>query len=482
MSRRRSSAVRSRPGRHRDSGGGRSQSTRLAPAERAPFEVTADKLSHDGRGIASHQGKTLFVEGLLPGERASVTLQSVQSRFGEAAVQTLLSTSSERSEPICGHYQRCGGCNLQHLNVERQLTFKQEAVQDQVQRWGRQVPARLLPPITSDHQGYRSRARLSVWYERGGQIALGFREAGSKQLVQIEHCPVLAPSLQAILAPLGQWLHGMQTKRAVTHIELLWAEPTLALVVRHTKPLKAPDLHALRALATATQAQVWLQPEAHGPLYDLRGEACDPRLHYELPEYDLRLAYHPRDFTQVNPQVNQAMVSQALSLLAPSATERVLDLFCGVGNFTLPLARRAGEVIGLEAVEAMVARGRENAEANGIDNVQFRTVDLEADLDRLTGPTGIGAIDAVMLDPPRAGAKGAMALLRQLSAARIVYVSCNPATLARDCQSLGGMGYRLEALGVMDMFPHTAHVESMALFIKGSSRLIVKDSSKKRAR
>jgi len=475
MSRPRPSAVHPRSGGHRNAGAGRSQPSRLAPAERAPFEVTVDKLSHDGRGIASHEGKTLFVEGLLPGECAKVTLRSVQSRFSEAAVQTLLSASSERSEPICGHYQRCGGCNLQHLDVARQLNFKQDAVQDQVRRWGGQVPARLLPPITSEHQGYRSRARLSVWYQRNGKIALGFREGRSKQLVEIEHCPVLAPSLQAMLDPLRQWLHGLQAKRAVAHLELLGMGLPLALVVRHTSPLKTPDVQALKALAQTAQAQVWLQPDAEGPLRDLDGQVSDPRLYYELPEQGIRLAYHPRDFTQVNPRVNRAMVSQALSLLAPSASERVVDLFCGIGNFTLPLARQAGEVIGLEAVESMVTRGRENAEANGIRNVQFKAVDLEEDLDQMTGPDGLGSVDAVLLDPPRAGAKGAMDLLRQLSASRIVYVSCNPATLARDSQILGEMGYRLEALGVMDMFPHTAHVESMALFIKDRSRLPVKD-------
>lgn len=432
------------------------------PVDHHPFELLVDKLSHDGRGIGNFQGKTVFVDGALPGEQVKARLKACHSRYSEAVVQELITTSPDRIEPICKHYSRCGGCNLQHYDLDRQLAFKQSAVLDQLQRWGGLSPQRLLPAIQSSSNNYRHRARFSVWYERDGRISLGFREGGSKQLVEIEQCTVLAASLNSLLTPLHTWVHELKSKRAVAHIELILADSGPAMVIRHTQPFKPEDLATLTELAKSCAAAVWLQPAAKAGLFDLKGEACDPRLHYTLTDFDVCLGYHPQDFIQVNAEVNRQMVSQAVSLLAPNGPEKLLDLFCGIGNFTLPLARLGTEVIGVEAMETMVARGRENATANGLSNINFIAADLEADLSHLLEATA--GVDAVLLDPPRAGAKGAMNLLRQLSADRIVYVSCNPATLARDAKELAEMGYTLEALGVMDMFPQTAHVESMGLF------------------
>ncbi len=465
MSPHRRSSHRTKAGRGR-SKTNHSSSGRRTSLDRRPFEAVIERLSHDGRGIAVHQGKTLFVAGALPGERVTVGLIADHSRFGEAEVIEWLDHSVERVQPDCPHYQRCGGCNLQHYHSQSQLTFKQASVLDQLQRWAGVVPGQLLPAIESPMTGYRQRARFSVWYERDGSLSLGFREEGSKRLVHIEHCLVLDPSLNALLMPFQCWLEGLQARRAVSHMELIASANGPACVIRHTQPFKAADLEALAALSSDEDVEIWLQPqskgEANSGLTGLDGRVCDPRLHYKLPEFDLHLGFHPQDFTQVNSLVNRAMVNQALSLLAPASDTRVLDLFCGIGNFTLPLARRAGRVIGVEAADSMVLRGRENARAHNLDNLDFVAANLEAESGTLVKLAA--GFESVLLDPPRAGARGVMPLIQQLSAERIVYVSCNPATLARDTRALADLGYSLETLGVMDMFPHTAHIESMALF------------------
>ena len=452
---------RSRPHNHRP----RRKAAAAAPLDRSPFELSVERLSHDGRGIGSHGEKTIFVEGALPGEQVRAQLTASHSRFDEAVSRAILGPESpQRIAPVCPHYQRCGGCHLQHLDPEAQLQHKQTAVLEQMQRWGGLTPRRLLAPLQSPPTAYRQRARLSVWYDRDGRISLGFREAGSKQLVAIEQCPVLTPVLDSLLAPLQVWLQNLQAKRALAHLELIAAEAGPLLVVRHTQPLKADDIAALQALAQSRELDVWLQAEASGELRNLAAESGDPRLHYSLPEFDVRLGFHPGDFIQVNGAVNRQMVSQAVALLADTGTSAVLDLFCGIGNFTLPLARRFKRVVGIEGAEPMVERGRENAALHQLDNVDFIAVDLEKDVRPLARQ--LGKIDAVLLDPPRAGARGAMGLLEQLSPQRVVYVSCNPATLARDAKDLAAMGYSLDALGVMDMFPQTAHIEAMALFTR----------------
>ncbi len=438
--------------------------------DQRPFQVQIDTLSHDGRGIVRQfaggldQGKrkTLFVEGALAGETVEARLFNERGKFAEAETLAVVEPSAERVSPFCAHYGRCGGCHLQHMDGQAQLRLKQDTVVDQLQRLGGVQPQRLLAPISAADRAYRSRARLGVWYEKDGSVTLGFRRRRQKQLQQIDSCPVLIEPLNCLLASLRESLQGLVSERAVTHIELVAGDCEQAVLVRHVKPLHERDKQSLALLAEQRAVAVWLQPKSGSQLHGLDGTVADPRLSYALPEFDVQYRFHPTDFIQVNAEVNRAMVSQALTLLAPSRTERVLDLFCGIGNFTLPLARRAAEVAGIEAIDAMVERGRENSRYNELDNTLFVAADLEQSFARQSWARP--GFDCLLLDPPRAGAKGAIDSIGELAVERLVYVSCNPATLARDAQWLARQGYQLDALGVMDMFPQTEHIESMALF------------------
>lgn len=439
---------------------GKAQDPSQRPEQRLG-EFTIDRLSHDGRGLSQWQGKTLFIEGALAGERVSARFVREQGRLVEARVDHVLEVAPERQAPPCPHYAQCGGCQWQHMTPEAQLAAKEKIVFEQLQRWAGLVPERRLPPVTSSSQGYRSCARMGVWYEKDGSVTLGFRQRQSKQLVQIEQCLVLSERLNQLLAPLHTWLIRDHSARAITHVELLDSDAGAALVLRHTKTPGERDLHGLRQLAREQDCAIWLDDGQQ--LYDLEGQVCDPRLGYQLAEQGLSLNYHPGDFIQVNPRVNQAMVTQALALLDLQPHEQVLDLFCGIGNFTLPLAKACAQVIGVEAVESMVERGRENAALAGLTNARF----MAADLTKLSAyqlEQRCGRIDAVLLDPPRDGAKELVSHMAQLAPSRVLYVSCNPATLARDAKILAEQGYQLDAAGVLDMFPHTQHVESMALF------------------
>ncbi len=433
-------------------------------------EFTIDRMSHDGRGISEWKSKTLFVDGALTGERVTARLLEEHTRYSEARVDEVITASAYRQTPGCIHFAQCGGCQLQHLNVEHQLILKQDAVLEQLERWGGVIPKHIAAPITSASEGYRRTARMGVWYEDNGEVTLGFRQRNSKQLVQVDKCVVLAPALNLLLAPLKMWLAELRSVKAVTHIELISGELIdsghgAAVVLRHTKKLDAADLAQLAVLAQQHGFTAWLQGGETSGLKDLSGAPVDPRLHYQLQEFTLELGFHPQDFIQVNPEVNAKMIAQAITWLALKGDERVLDLFCGIGNFTLPLARHCAQAFGMEAEESMVERGRENAARAQITNATFLAADLIKTSENRLYQT-CGKIDVILLDPPRDGAKEIIAILPQLKPKRIVYVSCNPATLARDAKVLVEAGYELDTLGVMDMFPHTAHVESMALFIR----------------
>lgn len=441
-------------------------------------EFVIDRLSHDGRGVASLDGKTVFIDGALVGEKVTARLVEDHARFIDARIDQLIDSSAERVAPPCEHFSLCGGCQLQYMQPAAQVAMKQKAVLEQLQRWGGVVPKHILPAISLGDHAYRSRARLGVWYEEDGSVTLGFRQRYSNEITPISQCVVLIPELNALLAPLHRWLTELRAVKAVTHIELVKGQDEIAIILRHTKKLADADVAALAQLATNTGCKVWLEPNGNLGLTDLAGQPCDPRLEYSVE--GLTLGFHPQDFTQVNPQVNQQMIAQTLQLLALKPTDRVLDLFCGIGNFTLPIAQQCAEVVGIEAVESMVLRGRENAERLQIDNATFIAANLadmtHTQLQRLGGANKEKGIAAILLDPPRDGAKDIIASIlrlgsgmgigKQLSPKRIVYVSCNPATLARDSALLADAGYHLDTLGVLDMFPHTSHVESMALFLR----------------
>lgn len=439
--------------RFQPSGGARAATLPAGKKQRLCIE----RLAHDGRGIAHEGGRTWFVAGALAGETVEARVLAARSQIVEARVERLIATSELRREPPCALAGRCGGCTLQHLAQAEQVALKQRSLADQLHRLAALEPREWAAPLLGSEFGYRRRARLAVRYDpKSRHLAVGFRAAASQSIVDVDACPVLVQALQPLLAALPGVLRSLQRPQAIGHVELFHGTAS-ALLVRHTQPLSEVDRQALRSLCAEQDTQLWWQGEGE-PQAD--GEAA--ALGYRLQDEALTLAWRPGDFVQVNAEVNAAMLAQALDWLAPGADERVLDLFCGLGNFALPLARRCAEVVGVEGVQAMVERATANAAANGLDNVQFHRADLSAPLGEASWARG--GFAAVLLDPPRDGAAAVVGQLRSLGARRVLYVSCNPATLARDAALLAQQGYRLTRAGLLDMFPQTAHVEAMALF------------------
>lgn len=426
-------------------------------------EVTIDNLSLEGRGVARLNGKTLFVEGALPGERVQVSINQVHKRHDEARLTALIEASSERRAAPCSHYQQCGGCQLQHLAPESQLAYKQTLVLDQLQRFADLRPEQLEPPLSGPDLGYRRSARIGINQRADGSLLIGFRRPGSHRLVDVDHCPVLEPRLNRLLSALRETLQRHQgALKQLTHAEITAGDESAVLSLRITRPLPPALLRCLAEICSAQGVQLRLE-ENQG----LRALPLPvPELHYRLEPLPLELHFEAGDFLQVNASINRQMVARALQWLAPTPEDRVLDLFCGLGNFTLPLALHAGQVVAVEGAEEMVQRARENARRNGLENVQVYRSDLSADI-RQTPWYSQGqreGFDLILLDPPRAGAREAVEHLIHYQARRILYVACNPSALVRDAHLLGEAGYRLSRFCVMDMFPHTAHIESMALF------------------
>ncbi|MFV8781424.1 23S rRNA (uracil(1939)-C(5))-methyltransferase RlmD [Microbulbifer sp. SA54] len=429
--------------------------------------VTIDALSHEVRGIARVQGKTLFVDNALPGETVKVRYLANRAKFDEAVATEILESAPERQSPPCPHFELCGGCALQHMQPQAQIAAKEKILLDQLQRFADARPDEVLPPLTSDTFGYRRKARIGVRFgrEKGrrGQLLFGFREKRSNDLTDIQQCPVMPAEFSGQIPQLRQLLEDCDEARHISHIEVAMGEDAIALVVRHLQPLPESDLARLLDFVRERSWHLYLQ--ADETAQKVFPEDGAERLHYQLPEFDLTLQFHPQDFVQVNFDINRQMVHRAVELLDVQPDERVLDLFCGLGNFTLPLAKRAKEVIGVEGATELTARARENAELNRIENVRFQGADLTADF--ATSPWARGGFDKVLLDPPRTGALELVRNIARFNPKCIVYVSCNPATLARDTAELIQRGYRLTKAGVMDMFPHTTHVESIALFERG---------------
>lgn len=417
------------------------------------------RLANDGRGIAFEGGHTWFVGGALPGERVEARVLGARGQVVEARTERILGASPQRRVEPCAHARSCGGCSLQHMPHADQLALKQRMLGEQFARLAGLQPQEWAPPLVGPEFAYRRRARIAVrWDAKGRRLEVGFRAAASQDIVAIGDCPVLVQPLQPILRGLPALLRELDKPQAIGHVELFSGSAS-SVLVRHTAPLGEADLARLQGFCLAQQAQLWLHG-AGAP------QPFDPaqRLGYRLEAWDLQLDYRPGDFVQVNAPVNEAMVAQALDWLAAQAHERVLDLFCGLGNFALPLARRVREVVAVEGVQAMVERAAQNAASNGLGNVHFFQADLSNPL--LAAGWARGGFAAVLLDPPRDGALPVVRQIGGLGARRVVYVSCNPATLARDSAELQAQGYRLEKAGILDMFPQTAHVEAMALFVR----------------
>lgn len=450
---RRSSTLRFQP-----SGGARAPQVPVGKKQKLSIE----RLAGDGRGIAFEGGRTWFVSGALAGEQVEARVLGARSQTVEARAERIITASSERREAPCRHADRCGGCNLQHMPHADQLALKQRTLAEQLSRLGGVQPQEWAAPLTSPEFAYRRRARIAVrWDAKARQLHVGFRAEASQDIVAIDDCPVLVQPLQPILKALPALLRSLEKPQALGHVEL-FSGTAEALLLRHTAPLTEHDLLRVRAFCVEHAAQLWLHGDGQPQADDANAE-----LGFELAHWQLRLAYRPGDFVQVNGLVNEAMVVQALDWLAVQPRERVLDLFCGLGNFALPLARQAAEVVAVEGVDVMVARAVANAQNNGLGNAHFFRADLSNPLaDETWAREGF---DAVLLDPPRDGALEVVRGMSGLGARRLVYVSCNPTTLARDAAELQQQGYRLRRAGILDMFPQTAHVEAMALFEKAEA-------------
>lgn len=435
--------------------------------------LQVESLDLEGQGVAHDAaGKVVFVDGALPGEQVRVRVTRRKGSWEKAEIVERRRESSQRVAPGCVYFGHCGGCRMQHLHVAAQVAVKQRALEDALWHLGKVRPERLLRPIEGPAWGYRYRARLSVrWVAKKGTVLVGFHERQSSFVADMRSCAVLPPHLSALLVPLRELIGAMEQRDRLPQIEVAVGDAVTALVLRHLEPLSEADRARLRAFAAEHGIQWWLQPK--GPDSVHRLDEGGAELAYTLPEYAVTMPFKPTDFTQVNHQVNTTLVSRALRLLDPQPGERVIDWFCGLGNFTLPLATRSREVLGIEGSEALVQRARENAAHNGLaGRASFAARNLfELTPDELVGH---GAADRWLVDPPREGAFALAKALAELQAQprapwrpprRIVYVSCNPATLARDAGLLVHQAaYRCTAAGAVNMFPHTAHVESIAVF------------------
>jgi 23S rRNA (uracil1939-C5)-methyltransferase len=426
------------------------------------FEARIESAGHDGRGLARIDGKVTFIHGALQGESVTFRYLNRRRSHDEGQAVAVLEAAAQRVEPRCGHFGICGGCSLQHLDPAAQIAAKQRVLLDSLQRIGGVTPQRVLPPIVNASPwGYRRKARLGVKHvARKGRVLVGFRERGSSLVADIERCHVLHPKVGELLPQLSELIGNLDISRRLPQIEVAIDDSQCVLILRTLAPPGGVDRARLAAFEADHGVVFYLQPGGPDSVTPL-GEGVD--LAYRLPAHDLTLGFAPSDFTQVNTDINRKMVDAALEMLAPGSEDRVLDLFCGIGNFTLPIARRAAEVIGIEGDPGLVQRARANAERNRLGNVGFHKADLYGEL--ADEPWMTGGFGKALLDPPRSGAQPVLAALPRLDVERIVYVSCYPATLARDAGELvGEHGYRLQQAGVMDMFPHTAHVESIALF------------------
>ncbi|MEE4159538.1 23S rRNA (uracil(1939)-C(5))-methyltransferase RlmD [Pseudomonas viridiflava] len=419
--------------------------------------LTIERLSDDGRGIAFLEGRTWFVAGSLAGEEVEARVLNARGKVVEARTERVFTASEMRRAPLCKQFGRCGGCSVQHVPHDEQLALKQRMLAEQLLRVANVAPQEWAAPLSGSELAYRRRARVAVrWDVKAKRLDVGFRATASQDIVGIEECPVLVQALQPIMTQLPTMLRSLSKPQALGHVELFSGSAT-AVLLRHTAPLAEADLAILEAFCAEHGAQLWLHGEG-----DPQPANPDDQLGYRLAPWNLQLDWRPGDFIQVNAQVNTAMIEQALEWLAPAADERVMDLFCGLGNFALPLAGLAKEVVAVEGVVTMVERAAANAVSNDLHNVAFFQADLSQPLTNASWAAE--GFSAVLLDPPRDGAFEVVRQIGKTGARRLLYVSCNPATLARDTVELVNQGYRLKRAGILDMFPQTAHVEAMALF------------------
>ena len=436
------------------------------------LDLEAQGVAHRAPEGDAAVGKVVFIEGALPGERVQVQVARKKNSWEQGQVTAIARESSQRVRPGCPHFGlhagACGGCKMQHLHPAAQVAVKQRVLEDNLWHLAKVKAERMLRPIEGPAWGYRWRARLSVRFvPKKGTVLVGFHERKSRYIADMQQCPVLPPRVDGLLMPLRALVMSMQARDTLPQIELAMGDDVLALVLRHLEPLSDADQERLRDFGLRHRVQWWLQPK--GPDSVRRLDEAGPELAYGLPEFGVHMPFRPTDFTQVNPHINRVLVQRALKLLDVRPTERVIDWFCGLGNFTLPLATQAREVLGIEGSDVLVQRANDNAARNGL-RATFAARDLFQMTPELLHADGVA--DRWLVDPPREGAFALVKSAAELVQAgawqppsRIVYVSCNPSTLARDAGLLVHQaGYRCAAAGVVNMFPHTAHVESIAVF------------------
>jgi len=433
---------------------------------REPETAHINSVTHDGRGIAAVEGKKVFVSGALAGEKVRFQRRKSRRNFDEAELLEVLQPSPERIEPRCEAFGRCGGCVMQHISDEQQRQIKIQALRDNLQRIGQVEPESWLEPIVGPVWNYRRRARLAVKdvYAKG-RVLVGFRERHAPYITDMHRCEVLAEPVGEMLDELSELVGQLSISARLPQVEVAVADNAVALVFRVLDAPTSQDEATLIEFGTRNDVRVYLQPGGPDSVTLLYPASSVEPLCYSLAEFDVRIEFDPIGFVQVNSEINQRMISKAIELLDPGPDDRVLDLYCGIGNFSLPLARRAGQVLGVEGESVLVSAAIANADLNGIRNASFRRADLSA-IDGSEGWLNEGW-DRVLLDPARSGAAEIVSHIEKLDPRRIVYVSCHPGTLARDAGKLvNEKGYRCEAAGIIDMFPHTAHVESIAVFNK----------------
>jgi 23S rRNA (uracil1939-C5)-methyltransferase len=426
------------------------------------LEADITDLTHDGRGVAHIAGKAVFVAGALAGERVRLRFTSKRRHYDEAIVEEVLRGSADRVAPQCEHFGVCGGCALQHLTPAAQIAAKQHVLMENLERIGKVQPEEILPALTDSPWGYRRKGRLSVKFvEKKNRVLVGFRETNGRFVADIKQCHVLDPSVGMRIAQIAEMIESLDIKRDIPQIEIAVGDNASALVFRHLQPLSDKDRDALIAFGQANSLLIFVQPGGIDSVAPLHLD--DTKLTFRVADGAIDIEFRPLDFVQVNAGMNRRMIERALTLLDPQKTDRVLDLFCGLGNFTLPLALRAKDVVGVEGEAGLVHRAEQNARRNGVENAHFFAADLAAD--QRNAPWAKGDYEKLLLDPPRSGADAILQYLPKRSTRRVVYVSCHPGTLARDAGMLVNQhGFTLKGAGVMDMFPHTAHVESIAVF------------------
>ena len=425
-------------------------------------ETRIEHLSHDGRGIARIDGKTTFIEGALSGERIYFHYTKRHANFDEGVVDEILEAHPSRQIPKCKHFGICGGCSLPYMDSEHQIEHKQKTVIEFLRREGIE-PEEILTPLASHPWGYRRKARLSVKYlEKKNQMLVGFREKNGRFVSAIKRCEILHPNIGHLIESFSDLFLALTTRDQIPQMEIAVTQTETAIIIRHLSPMPESDLKKIREFCHTNKIKLYLQPKGLDSITLDWPSDADPLMTETLSDYGLQLKFMPHQFIQVNAGINQRMIMQAIEWLNVQASDRILDLFCGIGNFTLPIAKFCNNVVGVEGEFTTVEQAKANAVLNNIDNAYFYCDDLSAA--EYNSPWALNTYDKILLDPPRVGAKTVIPWIQKWKAKEILYISCNPATFARDAKALINLGYKLVKVGVLDMFPHTTHIETMVLF------------------